>query len=380
MARAATLAEAGAPSVLLAAARARVGAAAAHLGRRLAVARGSACEGCRACSDACPVGLPAHALVATLAVARDDGSASRRAGAAAFAACTGCGCDAACPASLSRGQFAVDVRERLAAGRGVTAGATTLRAGIDRALLTLRLGLSACAIGRRRCGLNDEVDGRPRLSDNRPGCLVAGGYVWRAQARFAATAAHADGVVVDNVYRRSSKGGSYAPAVEFACRAGARCASSARSGRRRRRISADARAAALRSRASGAGAHRQLHRTLARQLILLLVVVHAARAGAGGRAPPRGGAAPMAGAARDTRAGARWRASSAMRACASTDAIRGASPAHGRIRQRTRRTRFTARRSGSIRRRSSTAISTSGSTRPIRRSTRSTFVLRHRRR
>jgi hypothetical protein len=45
--------------------------------------------------------------------------------------------------------------------------------------------------------------------------LVAGACVWRSQARFAAAAVHADGVVVDNVYRRTSKGGSYRPAVEF---------------------------------------------------------------------------------------------------------------------------------------------------------------------
>jgi Na+-translocating ferredoxin:NAD+ oxidoreductase RnfC subunit len=98
----------------------------------------SACEGCRACSDACPAGLPAHALVATLATGRDDGTAP-----AQFATCSGCGvCDGACPAALSPRALATDVRDRLARG-GLTAGATKLRAGIDRALLTLRLGLSS---------------------------------------------------------------------------------------------------------------------------------------------------------------------------------------------------------------------------------------------
>src|SRR2546423_386932 len=93
----------------------------------------SACEGCRACSEACPAGLEAHALVATLATARDDGTAP-----AAFAACTGCGvCDAACPSSLSPRALAVEVRDRLQ----LAAAAPTRHAGIDRALLTLRLGL-----------------------------------------------------------------------------------------------------------------------------------------------------------------------------------------------------------------------------------------------
>lgn len=102
----------------------------------------SACEGCRVCSDACPVTLTPHALVATLTSGRDDGTAP-----AAFAACTGCGvCDAACPASLSPRALAVDVRDRFAllAPRLDPPGApATRRPGIDRALLTLRLGLGA---------------------------------------------------------------------------------------------------------------------------------------------------------------------------------------------------------------------------------------------
>lgn len=98
----------------------------------------SACEGCRACSDACPASLPAHALVATLSTGRDDGVAP-----AQFAACSGCGvCDAACPAALSPRALATDVRDRLARGQ-VAAEATTLKAGLDRALLTLRLGLGS---------------------------------------------------------------------------------------------------------------------------------------------------------------------------------------------------------------------------------------------
>ncbi len=139
VAREATLAEAGAPSLVLAL------PARHEWVRRLRTSVGdwlwraaSACEGCRACSDACPAGLASHALVATLATARDDGTAP-----AAFAACTGCGvCDAACPAALSPRALAVDVRQRLARG-GVAAAAAVTRAGIDRALLTLRMGLSA---------------------------------------------------------------------------------------------------------------------------------------------------------------------------------------------------------------------------------------------
>lgn len=140
VAREATLAEVGAPSLVL------VLPARHEWVRRLRTSVGdwlwraaSACEGCRSCSDACPASLPAHALVATLATARDDGTAP-----AAFAACTGCGvCDAACPAALSPRALAVDVRDRLArAGLGAQP-AVTLRAGIDRALLTLRLGLAA---------------------------------------------------------------------------------------------------------------------------------------------------------------------------------------------------------------------------------------------
>ena len=139
VARDTTLAEAGAPSVVL------VLPARHQWVRRLRTTVGdwlwraaSACEGCRACSDACPASLQAHALVATLATARDDGTAP-----AAFAACTGCGvCDAACPAGLSPRALAVDVRERLARGGLAATAPVTLRPGIDRALLTLRLGLA----------------------------------------------------------------------------------------------------------------------------------------------------------------------------------------------------------------------------------------------
>jgi Na+-translocating ferredoxin:NAD+ oxidoreductase RnfC subunit len=139
LAREATMAEAGMPSVVL------VLPARHALVRRLRTTVGdwlwraaSACEGCRACGDACPSELPVHALVATLASGRDDGTAPAR-----FAACSGCGvCDAVCPAGLSPRALAVDVRERLERG-GVTAGATARRVGIDRALLTLRLGLAA---------------------------------------------------------------------------------------------------------------------------------------------------------------------------------------------------------------------------------------------
>ena len=138
VAREATWTEAGAPSLVL------ILPARHEWVRRLRTTVGdwlwraaSACEGCRACSDACPARLQAHALVATLATGRDDGTAP-----AAFAACSGCGvCDAACPSALSPRALAVEVRERLARG-GVTETAKEIRVGIDRALLTLRLGLS----------------------------------------------------------------------------------------------------------------------------------------------------------------------------------------------------------------------------------------------
>jgi ferredoxin len=135
--RDATLADVGAPStvLILPARHEHVRRARTTVGDWLWRAA-SACEGCRACSDACPAGLPAHALVATLATGRDDGTAP-----AAFIACTGCGvCDGACPAALSPRALGTDVRDRLARG-GMTVGATTSKAGLDRALLTLRLGL-----------------------------------------------------------------------------------------------------------------------------------------------------------------------------------------------------------------------------------------------
>ncbi|HZP67461.1 MAG TPA: DUF3592 domain-containing protein [Rudaea sp.] len=53
--------------------------------------------------------------------------------------------------------------------------------------------------------------------------LLSGGVAWwRASAAFAATAAGADGVVADLVYRSSSKGGTYVPLVEFTTPDGAR--------------------------------------------------------------------------------------------------------------------------------------------------------------
>ena len=155
--REATLAEAGAPSVVL------LLPARHALVRRLRTTVGdwlwraaSACEGCRACGEACPSGLATHALVATLATGREvtasvelargtsPGPVGRSPGpVASFAACTGCGvCDAACPAGLSPRALAVDVRERLMRGGVTVPAAAARRAGIDRALLTLRLGLA----------------------------------------------------------------------------------------------------------------------------------------------------------------------------------------------------------------------------------------------
>ena len=102
----------------------------------------SACEGCRLCSDGCPTALGGaplrpHEAIATLASLRDDGTALTH-----TLACTGCGlCDAICPSSLSPRALMIDVRDRLHAnGLPRTApGATD--GGLDRALLTLRLGL-----------------------------------------------------------------------------------------------------------------------------------------------------------------------------------------------------------------------------------------------
>ena len=138
VARETTWAEAGAPSLVLVlpAGHAQARRARTRVGDWLWRAA-SACEGCRACTDACPAALEAHALVATLATGRDGGTAP-----AAMAACSGCGvCDAACPAALSPRALAVAVRDRLRAG-GVAATAAA-RPGLDRALLTLRAGLEA---------------------------------------------------------------------------------------------------------------------------------------------------------------------------------------------------------------------------------------------
>ncbi|MDE1886257.1 MAG: DUF3592 domain-containing protein [Xanthomonadaceae bacterium] len=47
------------------------------------------------------------------------------------------------------------------------------------------------------------------------GLLAGAGMLWRDHANFAAHAMRADGVVTDLIYRSSSKGGSYVPAVQF---------------------------------------------------------------------------------------------------------------------------------------------------------------------
>lgn len=104
----------------------------------------SACEGCRACSDACPAPLEPHQIVWTLATLRDDGVDLARA-----LACSGCGlCDLVCPSVLSPRALAVAVRDRLrAAGVGARANANdnVNASGIDVELLTLRLGLAPFA-------------------------------------------------------------------------------------------------------------------------------------------------------------------------------------------------------------------------------------------
>ena len=135
--REATLAEAGCRRWCWCCRRGMRGAAAAHHGRRLAVARGVGVRGLSRVRRRLSVG-------AGRARARGDAGerARRRDGGGGVRACTGCGvCDAACPAGLSPRALASDVRDRLARG-GVTATAGTVRrVGIDRALLTLRLGL-----------------------------------------------------------------------------------------------------------------------------------------------------------------------------------------------------------------------------------------------
>jgi ferredoxin len=74
----------------------------------------SACEGCRACSDACPVALHGgrlapHEVIATLTSGRDDGVRLAEA-----AACLGCGvCDVVCPGALSPTALLGAVRGRL---------------------------------------------------------------------------------------------------------------------------------------------------------------------------------------------------------------------------------------------------------------------------
>ncbi len=105
----------------------------------------SACEGCRVCSDACPQPLAPHEIVWTLSTLRDDGVELLRA-----LACTGCGlCDAMCPSTLSPRALVVDVRDRLVHGNvkghangSVKGHLNANAAGLDLALLTLRLGLA----------------------------------------------------------------------------------------------------------------------------------------------------------------------------------------------------------------------------------------------
>jgi hypothetical protein len=100
----------------------------------------SACEGCRACSDACAALAP-HEVVWTLSTMRDDGV-----GLAQALACTACGlCDAVCPSSLSPRALVADVRDRMRA-IGAAGTATGAGAGLDVGLLTLRLGLGDYAL------------------------------------------------------------------------------------------------------------------------------------------------------------------------------------------------------------------------------------------
>jgi ferredoxin len=135
--REATLAALGRPSLLL------VLPARHEVVRRLRTPLGdwlvraaSACEGCRACSDACARLMP-HAVLATLTTLRDDGVDL-----ATALACTGCGlCDAVCPSALSPRALVVDVRDRFRAAAVAHAHTNPPANGLDVALLTQRLGL-----------------------------------------------------------------------------------------------------------------------------------------------------------------------------------------------------------------------------------------------
>lgn len=98
----------------------------------------SACEGCRACSEAC-ARLEPHEVLCTLASLRDDGV-----GLAAALACTGCGvCDAVCPGSLSPRALVADVRDRMRALDPTVAPPARQKdaPGLDVELLLHRLGL-----------------------------------------------------------------------------------------------------------------------------------------------------------------------------------------------------------------------------------------------
>ena len=106
----------------------------------------SACEGCRACSDVCPVlldggALVPHEAILTLVSGRDDGTRL-----AAAASCESCGvCDSVCPSALSPFALVGAVKARLpstvaAAPRGPShPDRRGRRMSVD--LLRLRLGL-----------------------------------------------------------------------------------------------------------------------------------------------------------------------------------------------------------------------------------------------
>jgi len=106
----------------------------------------SACEGCRACSDVCPVALDGvplapHEILWTLVTSRDDGERL-----ASASACVRCGiCDVACPSSLSPAALVEAVQERLPPSVKPTARGPAhpdragRRTSID--LLTMRAGL-----------------------------------------------------------------------------------------------------------------------------------------------------------------------------------------------------------------------------------------------
>lgn len=110
----------------------------------------SACEGCRACTEACPVfldggALEPHAVVLSLALGAEASGAIAEA-----SSCVACGvCNAACPGGLSPAALVTDVRARLSVAEPTPSPKPRGEPHPDRAgrrtsldLLVLRAGLA----------------------------------------------------------------------------------------------------------------------------------------------------------------------------------------------------------------------------------------------